>query len=38
MKRHEQLELLNLPYSKLTYQDGPLLEETPTKLDQSLGL
>ena len=29
MKKHEQLEILNLPHPKLTKQGGPSLEENP---------
>ena len=38
MKKHEQLELLNLPHPKLTPQDGPSLEENPSGLGWYLDL
>ena len=38
MKKHEKLELLNLPYSKLTQKGGPSLEGTPSELDRCLGV
>ena len=36
MKKHEHLELLNLPHPKLTPQDVPLLYGSPSKLGQCL--
>ena len=38
MKKHEQLELLNLPHLKSTLQDVPSLGENPVGLGQYLEL